>query len=265
MSLFFIAVLSVVQGLTEFLPISSSGHLVLLPHLLGEHDQGLAMDVALHIGTLMAALVYYRKDVWNMAAAVLTWKATKDKTSRNLGVYIVLATIPAVIFGLVIETVFPGGIRSVNVVIANTLIFAVIMAIADRFGKKTETIKGITLKQALIIGCAQCLALIPGTSRSGITITAALFLGINRVDAAKFSFLLGMPAIAGAGLIGLLDLIKAGDTAALQDAAIGASLSFLTGLAAIHFMIKWLGRHSLMPFVVYRLILGAGLIAFLVV
>lgn len=264
MSFFFIIALAVIQGLTEFIPVSSSGHLVLLPKILGEHDQGLAMDVALHLGTLMAALVYYRRDVWNMIKAVLLWNSTKDKVSRNLGVYIMISTIPAVIFGFLLHKLYPDGIRSIEIVTANTILFAILMGFADRFGKNDCTVEKINLKQAFIIGCAQCLALIPGTSRSGVTITTSRFLGIKRVDAARFSFLLGMPATAGAGLLGLMDLIKAENAGALHDAAVGAFFAFLAGLGAIHFMIRWLSKGGLMPFVIYRLILGGFLLFFFV-
>ncbi len=260
----YIAILALIQGLTEFLPVSSSGHLVLVPLFLGEADQGLVLDVALHMGTLSAILVYYWRDVWKMAFAVLFWRRTKDVQSRNLGLYIVLATIPAVLFGFIIKMIFPEGIRSVAVITATTLFFGLLMGIVDLSGGREREMKDITLKRALLIGCAQALALIPGTSRSGITITAARFLGFNRVDAARFSFLLGMPAMAGAGFMALLDMIKADDPGLYSYAAAASVMAFFSGLAAIHFMMRWLAKFGLMPFVIYRMFLGGFLLVYFI-
>lgn len=262
MTLAYIAILALVQGLTEFLPVSSSGHLVLVPLMLGEADQGLILDVALHMGTLSAILVYYWRDVWKIAFSVLFWRSTKDMQSRNLGLYIVLATIPAVLFGLAVKTVFPDGIRSVAVITATTIFFGIVMGIADMSGGKERSMKDMTLGRAMLIGCAQALALIPGTSRSGITMTMARFLGFNRVEAAKFSFLLGMPAMAAAGFMALLDMLKADDPGLYSHAAASTVMAFFAGLAAIHFMMKWLGKFGLMPFVIYRMFLGGFLLVY---
>ena len=260
MSLTYIIVLAVIQGLTEFLPVSSSAHLTLAPLFFGEKNQGLAFDVALHLGTLSAALVYYRKDVWEIALAVLQWNKASTKPMRNLGVYIVLATIPAVLGGLVIHHFYPDGIDNVKVITATTLFFGALMGVADWTGKKDYDIKDIKLRHAMVIGCAQVLSLIPGTSRSGSTMTAARFMGFKREDAARFSFLLGMPATFGAGLMGVVDMIRKHDVSQMHDAAIGAVLSFIVGIAAIHFMIRWLGKFGLMPYVVYRILLGGFLL-----
>lgn len=261
MTLTYILVLSIVQGLTEFLPISSSAHLVLAPLVLGEHDQGLLIDVALHVGTLLAVIVYYWKDLWQMAVAVLRWRAGP---MRDLAVYIVLATIPALAFGLVIKHFFPGGIRSVEVIAFTTLFFGVLMGVADRFFPQEKKIGDITLKKALIIGCAQALAIIPGTSRSGVTMTAARFMGFSRVDAARFSFLLGAPATAAAGFVSFLEIFKTDDPGLWQDSMIAVALAFIAGLGAIHFMMKWLSKFGLLPFVVYRLLLGCALVFLLI-
>lgn len=261
MTLAYILVLSIIQGLTEFLPVSSSAHLVLAPLVMDAKDQGILIDVALHMGTLLAVLLYYWKDVWQMAVAVLCWRAGP---SRNLALYIVLATIPALAFGLVIREFFPGGIRSVGVIAATTLFFGVLMGVADRFFPQEERLGDITLKKALIIGCAQALAIIPGTSRSGVTMTAARFMGFSRVDAARFSFLLGAPAIAAAGFISFLEIFQAHDPGLWRDSLIAVFLAFLAGIGAIHFMMKWLGKFGLMPFVVYRLALGCALLYFII-
>lgn len=261
MTILYILVLAALQGFTEFLPISSSAHLVLAPKFMGAQDQGILIDVALHVGTLMAILVYYRRDIWGMAVAVLKWQ---PGPSRNLGIYIVLATLPALAFGLAVRHFFPEGIRSVEVITATTLFFGILMGVADRTGVQEKKIGEITLKQALIVGCAQALALIPGTSRSGVTMTAARFMGFTRVDAARFSFLLGAPAIAAAGFVSFLEIFQSETPGLWRDSLAAAGLSFLFSMAAIHFMMRWLARFGLLPFVVYRILLGLALL-FLVV
>lgn len=263
MTLLNIAIVSIVQGLTEFLPISSSGHLVLAPKILQMPDQGLIMDLAVHIGTLLAVLVYYRRDVWDMALAWLQWKNPKRQAARRLGLYIVLATIPAVVFGFIMHKIIPDGIRDVRVIAATTLFYGVLLGVADRFSPRDKDLSKITLKSALMIGFAQALALIPGTSRSGITMTTARFLGFNRVDAARFSFLLSIPATAGAGLLGVVDVVKAGDAQMGMDMVIAIVMTFLAGMAAMSFMMRWFKNFGMMPFVIYRLLLGVGLVAYL--
>ena len=257
MTLGYLLVLSIVQGLTEFLPVSSSAHLVLAPLVMDAQDQGLLIDVALHVGTLLAVLAYYWRDVWQMVVAVICWRAGP---MRNLALYIVLATVPALVFGLLIKGVVPEGIRSVAVITATTLFFGILMGVADRFFPQEKQIGDITLKRALLIGCAQALALIPGTSRSGVTMTAARFMGFSRVDAARFSFLLGAPAIAAAGCMSFLEILKADDPGLWHDRLIAVLFAFVAGFGAIHFMMKWLTKFGLMPFVAYRMVLGAGLL-----
>jgi len=264
MPILHIIILSIVQGLTEFLPVSSSGHLVLVPRLLGLPDQGLDMDLAVHIGTLMAVLVYYRRDVLNMILAVLFWNDKKRKSDQRLAIYIALSTIPIGILGFMMHKVMPDGIRDVWVITATTLIFGAVLGLADHFGKTTRTLDKITFKSAFAIGCAQALALIPGTSRSGITITTARFLGFNRVEAARFSFLLSIPATMGAGLLGVLDAVKEGNAALGMDMALAAGFTFIAGLGAIAFMVRFLKKYGLMPYVIYRLALGVSLLIFAV-
>lgn len=264
MSFFHLLVLSFVQGLTEFLPISSSGHLALLPQLTSWEDQGIIIDVAMHVGTLAAILVYYRRDIFDIIVAVLRWNRPDTKGKRNLGLFIALGTVPALIFGLVIHMLFPEGIRSMTVIAATTIFYAVLMGIADRMGSQEKTIENVTWKNALLIGIAQAAALIPGTSRSGATMTMARFLGFKRTEAARFSFLLGIPAMTAAGLLSVKEMLESDNPGLMHDAMIGAGLSFFFGLAAIHFMLKWLAHAGLMPFVIYRLALGAFLIFWIV-
>lgn len=256
MSLFHILIISVIQGLTEFLPVSSSGHLVLIPKLIELPDQGILMDMAVHIGTLMAVLIYYRRDIWRIALGIVCWKNPERATERRLGIYILLATIPAVGVGLLMHTFLPDGIRDIRVILVTLVLFGIVMGVADRIGLKEREIKDMTLKSALLVGLAQCLALIPGTSRSGITITAGRFLGFKGVDAAKFSFLLSIPATAGAGLLAVMEVMETGNSEMSGDMIVAIALSFLAGIAAIEIMMRWLKNIGLMPFVIYRLALG---------
>lgn len=264
MSFLHLFILSVVQGLTEFLPVSSSGHLVLAPRLLGMPDQGILIDVALHVGTLLAILTYYRRDIFDICLAVLRWNRVESKPARNLGIYIAVGSIPAVLAGAAIHHFFPEGIRSVGVIVATTLGFGLLMGFADLAGQQEKEAKDATLKSAVLIGCAQAIALIPGTSRSGITMTAARFLGFKRVEAARFSFLLGIPAMAGAGALALLELMEKGN-GLWHDALIAVALAFVAGLGAIHIMIKCLQGVGLMPFVIYRMFLGGFLLVYFIV
>ncbi|MDP2205709.1 MAG: undecaprenyl-diphosphate phosphatase [Alphaproteobacteria bacterium] len=264
MTFFQLFILAALQGLTEFLPVSSSGHLVLAPRLLGEVDQGILIDVALHIGTLLAVLLYYRRDVWQIGWNVLQGRRAQNPQARNLGWYIALGSIPAFAFGALVHVLYPDGIRSIAVITATTLFFGLLMGLADMFGKRELKIADSTLARVLIIGCAQALALIPGTSRSGVTMTAARFLGYERVEAARLSFLLGIPATAGAGAMGIKELFEADNAGLWHQAFTAIGLSFLAGLFAIHFMMVWLKRAGLMPFVFYRLFLGGFLLVYFV-
>lgn len=262
MTFFQIFILSIVQGLTEFLPVSSSGHLVLAPHLTGVADQGVLMDVALHIGTMLAIVLYYRRDVWNISWAVLQGRRAKDQQSRRLGLYIAAGSVPALLIGGILHFTLPEGIRSVGVITFSMVFFGLLMGVADLFGRQEREIKSSTLRAVLAIGAAQALALIPGTSRSGITMTAARFMGFKRVDAARLSFLLGLPVMAAAGFVSLLEIAQSGSGEMWADALTAIALSFLAGLAAIHFMMRFLQKIGLLPFVFYRMFLGGFLFVY---
>ena len=195
MSLEQIIVLAVVQGITEFLPISSSGHLILIPALTGWKDQGILTDVMVHLGTLFAILIYFGRDVWRLITGGLMLLRGKVTDDGRLALYIIIATIPAVVFGIALKKLGITDLdRNVAIVAWNTILFGLLMLVADTYGAQTKTIADVTLPSALMIGVAQALALIPGTSRSGVTMTAARFLGFQRPDCARFSFLLGIPA-----------------------------------------------------------------------
>lgn len=261
MTLLQIVVLALIQGLTEFLPVSSSGHLIVAPILIGWQDQGLAMDVASHIGTLCAVLIYFRSDVARMAVGGARLVTGQVDQGARLMFYILLATIPAVALGAAIK-IFEWDVLFRNALLVGSMMvaFGVLLYLADRFGREHKTLDDITLKSAFIIGLAQMLALIPGTSRSGVTITAGRSLGINRSDAARFSMLLGIPAMLGAGAVEGRALLMHGDGGALQAALLLGLLSFLFGLMAIWILMTWVRRSRLTPFVIYRLIFGGGLI-----
>ena len=258
-----IVVLALVQGITEFLPISSSGHLILVPALTHWPDQGQFTDVMVHLGTLLAILIYFWRDVIKLAQGALLLLKGQMTPEGRLAIYIAIATIPAVAFGLFLEKLdMPDLERNVTVVALNTILYGVLMLIADLLRPQTKTMGEMTLWGALFIGVAQALALIPGTSRSGVTITAGRFLGFNRPDCARFSFLLGIPAIGAAGALKLFDALGSGESIGLDTIAC-AGLTFLAGLAAIAFLMAMLKRVSLLPFVLYRMVLGGFLLVML--
>lgn len=256
-----IVVLAIVQGITEFLPISSSGHLILIPYFTGWPDQGLETDVMVHVGSLFAILVYFWREVLRLAVGFLNLLRLKMTDDGRLVLYIIAATIPAVLFGLLLkETGFLDSIRGIEVVGWNAIIFGLLLYLADAFGERLKGMKDLRLGSAMIIGVAQALALIPGTSRSGITITAARYLGMTRSEAARFSFLLGIPAMTGAGLLTFLEAHEAGRSITL-DAWLAAGLTFFSALAAIAFLMALVRRMSFLPFVIYRFFLGGLLLA----
>lgn len=254
--------LALIQGLTEFLPISSSAHLILPAQLLGWVDQGLAFDVAVHVGSLLAVVIYFRRDISNI---VLAWcKALNGPSTEDsrLGWFIIWATVPAGLAGLLFNDFIEAHLRSVAVIAATTLIFGLLLGLADKRGSRHQSLSEISLKQALLIGCAQALALIPGTSRSGVTMTAALFLGLSRQAAARFSFLLSVPIIALSGGFKGLELVQA-ESVDWQPVLWGALISFVSAITTIHLFLKWIDRAGMMPFVIYRVLLALVLLVFI--
>jgi undecaprenyl-diphosphatase len=255
-----IIVLAVVQGITEFLPISSSGHLILIPFLTGWPDQGQFTDVMTHLGTLLAVLIYFWRDVWHLILGTLNLFRGKITHDGKLALYILAGTIPAILFGYTLKKLnVPDLERNVTVVAWNTVIYGVLMLVADTVGKQEKTINDVTLKSAFLIGCAQALALIPGTSRSGVTMTAARFLNFTRSDSARFSFLLGIPATAAAITLTLGDAVKSG-CHITSDELLAAGFTFIAGILAIAFLMGLLRRISFLPFVLYRMALGGFLL-----
>jgi undecaprenyl-diphosphatase len=273
-------VLGVVQGLTEFLPISSSGHLILVPWLLGWPEHTLTFDVALHMGTLAALLIYFWRDIWLMVAAWLPQRhvafgvvqgaagaamAADDEERqrlRRLGLGIVVASIPAAVVGALFSDRIEATLRSPVLVALLMIAGGVLLGAADRAGVKRIELESLRLPQALAIGLAQCLALAPGVSRSGITLSAALFLGMTREAAARYVFLLGIPVTAGAGVFQLRHLFQDGIPADERAAfALGVFSSLVVGLLAIRFLLTYLRRHSLDIFVAYRFLVALLVLA----
>lgn len=256
-----ILVLALLQGFTELLPISSSAHLILVPAVTGWPDQGLMVDAALHLGTFFAILVYFWRDVWGMITGLgAAVTGQRDNPGARLAVQVVLATIPAVIVGIMIKDYAETTLRSVTLIAFNAIFFGILLFLADRFGARNRQIEQMTWQHAIFIGIAQAFALVPGTSRSGITMTAALGLGYDRISAARFSFLISLPVTFGAGLLGIHEIVKLGHYAELHDAALAAVGAFLSSLIAVAFLMRWLRTASFLPFVVYRVILGIALL-----
>ena len=260
MALYHILILAIVQGITEFLPISSSGHLILTSQVLGWTDQGLIIDIAVHVGTLFAVLLYFWRDIWLMLAGLVLLVTGRSSRGAQLALYIIVGTIPVILIGYLGKDLIGTALRSAEVIAWATLGFGILLWVADKFGMTLRTIEHLSWGGVLFIGLAQVLALIPGTSRSGITITAARLLGMERREAARFSMLLSIPTIIGAGVLSGYDLFKAGDIALGLDALIAAALAFLTAILAIWTLMQWLRRSSFTPFVIYRILLATGLL-----
>jgi undecaprenyl-diphosphatase len=253
-----IVTLALVQGITEFLPVSSSAHLILPAQLLGWEDQGLAFDIAVHVGSLAAVVAYFRRDLAGYAASA--WQVTTrhhlDDRAREL-LRLAAATAPIVAAGFLFKDVVETELRSIAVLGTATIVFGLLLAYADTRRGDREV---IGWRDALVIGAMQVLALVPGTSRSGITITAALLLGISRTGAARFSFLLSIPTIGGAGLLATVDLLRQGEPAPWGVLAAGALLSGVAAYLCIRTFIALVERTGLMPYVVYRVVLGTVLL-----
>lgn len=256
-----ILILALIQGITEFLPISSSGHLILAPALFHWADQGVLTDIMTHMGSLLAVLVYFWRDVLAMLQGTLDALRGRITANSRLAFYVVIGTIPIILVGALLKfTGLSDKLRSVELVAVNAIVFGIIMYITDTYGLMRRKVSDMTWKPALIIGIAQSLALNPGTSRSGITMTAARGLGFERSEAARFSFLLSIPATAAAGLLIIGDALESG-VAITWDAIICGALTFVVALATIAFLMKLLRRMSFLPFVIYRIALGVILLA----
>lgn len=267
MSTIDVFILALIQGLTEFLPISSSAHLILPSAVFGWQDQGQALDVALHVGTLLAVVLYFRKEVGAMTVA---WVGTlgigpeKNQSSFDgkLAWWIIFASIPLGLVGLFGKDFIEENLRSAAVIAITTLAFGVLLGFADIKAKENVEVEKLGFKGAMLIGLAQALALIPGTSRSGITMTIGLMLGLSKENSARFSFLLSIPAIIMTGGYLTYKLATSLEPVDWQTLGLGSILAFVSAYACIHYFLILVGKLGMMPFVIYRLVLGAGLLWF---
>jgi undecaprenyl-diphosphatase len=258
-------VMGLVQGLTEFLPVSSSGHLIVVPYLLGFHDpfiDSLAFSVMLHMATLVALLAYFRADWLRLIPAGLAAirdRSLGDDPDRRLAWLLVVATIPAVIAGVLLNDLVETTVRSPVLVTVMLAVGAAILWLADRIGRRTEGVEAVTFRVALGIGAAQAIALVPGISRSGVSIAAGLVAGLTREAAARFSFLMATPVIAGAGVWEALKLVRGegGVDVAVGPLVVGMAAALVAGLAAIEITLRYLRSHPVTVFVLYRLAVGA--------
>ncbi len=261
MTIIQILVLALIQGLTEFLPVSSSAHLILASKMFSWPDQGLVFDVATHVGTLFAVLFYFRRSIWEMCVSWLKPATTAiAQQHRNMGKLLVLASIPVILAGALAHQWVEDYLRDMRVIAVTTLLFGVLLWAADAFFARDRKLSDLKLKPALLIGLAQVLALIPGASRSGVTITMARMLGFGADAAARFSFLLAIPVISAAGAYGLLRMTL--DDASINWAQFSMAVVFsaVAGWVCIAAFLALLKRFGLLPFVIYRLILGTVLL-----
>ena len=251
-----ILVLALVQGLTEFLPVSSSGHLVLTSRVLGWPDQGVIIDIGVHVGTLLAVTVYFWRDVARVTIGSMRLVTFRGGPDARLAIMLLIATLPIVLVGFLARDIVSTAFRSVELIAWATIGFGLLLWLADRIGMTVQRIEHVGAFGALAIGLAQVLALIPGTSRSGITMTAGRFLGMERPEAARFSMLLSIPTIVGAGTLAGLEVWETGDIQLGYDVLVAVGLSFVAGIASIAVMMRWLQTAGFGPFVIYRIALG---------
>lgn len=262
MTMFHLILIAVLQGVTEFLPVSSSGHLILLPNLTGLQDQGQVIDVAVHIGSLFAVILYFWPDVKDAVFGMTRLLRGKvDTKGASLALNLCIATIPVVIAGLILKlTGLNDMLRSIALIGWTMLIFGVVLYWADRTGARTNTLERWTIKDAVIMGCWQAVALLPGTSRSGIVITGARHLGYDRQDAARISMLMSIPTIIASGVLIGGEVFATADAAAARDGAMAAVFSCIAALIALSLMMRLLRSISFTPYVIYRIALGLVLL-----
>lgn len=261
-------VLAILQGLTEFLPVSSSGHLAIASRLFFAGDAGASFTAVTQLGTEAAVLIYFAKDIWRILTA---WFGGLTDAARRtadywLGWWVIIGTIPICVLGLLFKDQIRSGARNLWVVATAMVVFSAVIALAEYLGKQTRDVEQLTWKDSVIVGLAQCLALVPGVSRSGATISAGLFLGMNRELAARFGFLLAIPAVLASGLFSLPDAFKPvteGMSATGPQLAVAIAIAFVVGYAAVSWFLKFLVRHSMYWFVGYRVVLGVTVLTLL--
>jgi len=259
-----ILILALIQGFTEFLPISSSGHLILAPTFFNWENQGLTIEVALHVGALGAVIFYLRKDIRSIIHGIIRIFDGQINKGAKLGGILLIASVPIMFSGYLVKFYFLELLRSPMIIGWAFIVFGVFLYLGDQRKLANKKLTNITFGGALLIGLAQTCALIPGASRAGLTITMSRLLGIERRDAARFSMLLSIPAIVGAGFLEAVEVLKNGDLNLQTNVLLAIIMSFIAAFTAINFMMKWLERRSFLPFVIYRIIVGC-LILFLAV
>ncbi len=264
MTFIHILIIALVQGITEFLPISSSGHLILIPFFMGKQDHGLMMDVAAHAGSLLAVMIYFRQEVWQLILGFLDTLRHRQTRNQFLFMIVVMATIPGLVIGGLLHFYASELFRHVWIIAFTSAFFGLALWWYDAKSDNAKSFGQMTIKHALIIGCAQILAFIPGTSRSGVTMTAARGLGFDRETSARFSMFLAMPIIGAATCIYLLTMVNNGYVMTMgRDFFIVAGLSFAASILAIHGLLQWLKSHSFKIFALYRLALSIVIILLL--
>jgi len=257
-----ILLLALVQGITEFLPISSSAHLILAPKLFGFADQGMAFDVAIHVGSLLAVIGYFRNELNQIIRDFFASLGRPENSTEHskMGWMIIIATIPIIFTGLFFKSFIELHMRTAMMIAIPTIIFGLLLYWSDLKGRKEREASSVAWKDALIIGLFQSIAIFPGTSRSGITMTAGLMLGLTRKAASKFSFLLSIPTIIMSGIYVTYRLVSSSEQIIWSDLLFGATLSFASAYLCIHLFLSFIERCGMLPFVVYRLILGVVLL-----
>ena len=259
MDLFKAVFLGVLQGLTEFLPISSSAHLAIFPKLFGWNDPGAAFTAVIQIGTELAVLIYFRKDIWAIGSGWVRGVFNKPARSTQewrMGWFVIIGSIPIVLLGVALQSLIDKNFRNLWVIGSTLIVLGIVLGIAERVGRKNSPIENLTLSHAILFGLAQAGALVPGVSRSGATISMGLFLGYERAAATRYAFLLAIPAVVGAGIFKLKDIGGANEYGAFPT-LIATVVSFAVGLAVIHWLLEYVSKNSYLPFVFYRIGLGA--------
>lgn len=260
-------VLGIVQGLTEFLPISSSAHLAIVPQLLGWEDPGAAYTAVVQIGTELAVILYFWRDIWTIATAWL--RGLFNKSARNdpnwmMGWFIIVGSTPIVALGLLLEDLIDREFRNLWVMAIMLIALGLMLGLAERIGRKARPIESLTMGHAILFGFAQACALVPGVSRSGATITMGLMLGYERRAATRYAFLLAIPAVVGAGIYKLKDIPGGENAYGTMPTIVGTVVSFAVGMAVIHWLLQYVSTKSYAPFVIYRVLLGLLVLGLLV-
>lgn len=252
-------VLGVIQGLTEFLPISSSAHLAIFPKFFGWDDPGAAYTAVIQIGTELAVVLYFWRDIWTIGSGWvrgLFSARARQATEWRMGWFVIIGSLPIVALGLLLQDAIDRDFRNLWVIGTTLIVLGIVLGIAERIGRKSSPIENLTMKHAILLGLAQAGALVPGVSRSGATISMGLFLGYERAAATRYAFLLAIPAVVGAGIFKLKD-IGGDNTYGTGPTIVGTVVSFVVGLAVIHWLLKYVSSHSYTPFVIYRVGLGS--------